>query len=303
MDIKGLQYFMTAAERLNFTLAAKECYITQTAMSLHIKKMEDELGFKLFNRNKHTTELTRAGEDFYIRAKALVFEYEMAVKHARNVDKGMGGMLGILVPGCIEGFMLMDKLRAFRAQHPDVNINMYVDTLGRHVGRLKMGNADVSIGPPEELELDHDFIVKKLREDPMVAVVSVNHPLAKMEYVTAEMIKNETAILCGYEDVTTSFRVVRGTSMLPGFEPKSIMLTSNVNELFLMVELERGISFMPAFAKQRIRLPDAGIAFIPCVYENASDGAPEPTTETMITYLKNNTNPVLEPFLEILLSK
>ncbi|MDR2771118.1 MAG: LysR family transcriptional regulator, partial [Clostridiales Family XIII bacterium] len=52
MDIKGLQYFIAAAERLNFTTAAKECYITQTAMSLHISKMEDELGFKLFNRNR-----------------------------------------------------------------------------------------------------------------------------------------------------------------------------------------------------------------------------------------------------------
>ena len=301
MDIKGLQYFITAAERLNFTVAAKECYITQTAMSLHIKKMEDELGIKLFNRNKHTTELTRAGEDFYIRARALVFEYEIAVKHARSVAGGINGILGILVPGHIEGFVLMDKLRLFRSKYPDVQVNMFVDSFGRHIGRMKMGNADLCVGPPEDMQLDSDFIVEKLREDPIVAVLSANHPLAKMEYVTPGMLKSETAILCGYEDVTSAFRVVRGSSIFPGFEVNSIIMASNVDELLFLVELERGVSFMPAFARFRIASENAGVVFVPCLYDNAPVERPSPTTITAVSYLKRNTNPVLQPFLDILL--
>ena len=303
MDIKGLQYFITAAERLNFTVAAKECYITQTAMSLHIKKMEDELGLKLFNRNKHTTELTLAGEDFYVRARALVFEYEIAVKHARSISKGINGILGVLVPGCIEGFVLMDKLQIFRAKYPEVQINMFVDSFGRHIGRMKMGNADLCVGPPEDMQLDTDFVVEKLREDPIVAVLSSNHPLAKREYVTPEMLKSETAILCGYEDISSSFRVVRGSSVFPGFEAKSIIMASNVDELLFLVELERGISFMPAFARMRIASDHAGVVFVPCIFENTPEAFPPPTTVTAVSYLKKNTNPVLQPFLDILLRK
>ena len=72
MDIRGLQYFISAAECLNFTRAARECYITQTAMSLHIAKMEKELGFQLFSRKNHVVKLTPAGKDFYVRAQRIV---------------------------------------------------------------------------------------------------------------------------------------------------------------------------------------------------------------------------------------
>ncbi len=303
MDIKGLHYFIMAAERLNFTVAAKECYITQTAMSLHIKKMEGELGVKLFDRNKHTTKLTRAGEDFYVRACALVSEYESAVKHARSVADGIDGIIGILVPGCIEGFMLMEKLREFRKLYPGVQTNIFVDTLGRHVGRLKMGNVDVSIGPPEETELDSAFTVETLREDPIVAVLSSNHPLANRDFLTSEMLKPETAILCGYEDDSTSFRVVRGNTAFPGFESKSIIMANNFNELMFLVELNRGISFMPEFANMRITPDNSGVVFKPCIIENAPEGSPPPTVLTTVTYMKKNTNPALEPFLDVLLDR
>lgn len=70
MDIRGLKYFISAAECLNFTRAAKECFITQTAMSQHIANMEKELGFQLFRRNNRNVELTTAGRDFYEQMKA-----------------------------------------------------------------------------------------------------------------------------------------------------------------------------------------------------------------------------------------
>ena len=65
MDIRGIKYFISAAECLNFTRAARECFITQTAMSQHIANMEKELGFQLFRRNNRNVELTPAGRDFY----------------------------------------------------------------------------------------------------------------------------------------------------------------------------------------------------------------------------------------------
>lgn len=61
MDMKSLNYFVHAAETLNFTKAAKECYISQTAISLSIAKMEEELGFMLFDRNNRSIRLTPAG--------------------------------------------------------------------------------------------------------------------------------------------------------------------------------------------------------------------------------------------------
>ena len=86
MDIRGLKYFISAAECLNFTRAAKECFITQTAMSQHIANMEKELGFQLFRRNNRNVELTTAGRDFYEQMKAVVHSYDNAVRHSQNLD-------------------------------------------------------------------------------------------------------------------------------------------------------------------------------------------------------------------------
>ena len=72
MDIRGLRYFISAAECLNFTQAAKECFITQTAMSQHIANMEKELGFQLFRRNNRRVELTAAGRDALLGAELIL---------------------------------------------------------------------------------------------------------------------------------------------------------------------------------------------------------------------------------------
>ena len=88
MDIRGIKYFISAAECLNFTRAARECFITQTAMSQHIANMEKELGFQLFLRNNRNVELTPAGRDFYEQMKLVVHGYDNAVRHSRNLSSG-----------------------------------------------------------------------------------------------------------------------------------------------------------------------------------------------------------------------
>ena len=72
MDINGLRYFIKVAETMNFTKAASECAITQTAMSQHIRNMEKSLGFKLFERSTRQVTLTPAGENFYKKAQVIV---------------------------------------------------------------------------------------------------------------------------------------------------------------------------------------------------------------------------------------
>ena len=70
MNIHSLQYFCSVAKHLNFSKAAEECHIAQTAMSRSIAAMEDELGFRLFDRTRHHVELTPAGAYFLKEAKS-----------------------------------------------------------------------------------------------------------------------------------------------------------------------------------------------------------------------------------------
>jgi DNA-binding transcriptional LysR family regulator len=298
LDIKGLQYFITAAERLNFTVAAKERYITQTAMSLHIKKMEDELGFKLFIRNKHTTALTEAGRDFYARAREIIWEYGAAVRHAASVDSGVTGIVSLVIPSCIEGFVLMDRLRAFRAAYPGVELNIYVEPPELHIGSIKSGRADLCVGAPDDMALDPDFLVERLREDPIIIVCSARHPFSKLGTVTAEMLRHEPVILCGPKGIPNTFRTLRNSRMQSGFDPDSIISVNNMDEMLLLIELERGIAFLPAFVSDRISEETSGVRFVQCDYEGGT-----PTMTTAVGRLKSNPNPVLKNLLSALLQR
>jgi DNA-binding transcriptional LysR family regulator len=295
MDIKGLQYFVTAAERLNFTVAAKACYITQTAMSLHIKKMEDELGFKLFIRDKHTTNLTDAGRAFYLRAREIILSYEAAVRHSASVNDGVVGVVDVILPSCIEGFMLMDRFRAFSEMYPEVRVNVNVEPPGRHIDCIRSGRADICVGAPDEMDLDDDFAVERLREDPVTILCGKHHPLASVGHVTVEMISREPVIVCGPKGIPNVFRTLRNSRLLSGLDSDMTLSVDNMDDMLLTIELGRGIGFLPEFVRNHIPLDTSGLAFLNCDFNGRV-----PTMTTAAGYLKATPNPAITNLLQML---
>ena len=84
MNLKQLEYFVSVAETLNFTKAAKKCFISQTAMTQQIRALEEGIGAALFIRDKHHVELTPAGRVFMNEARVILARAEEAVKLARS---------------------------------------------------------------------------------------------------------------------------------------------------------------------------------------------------------------------------
>ena len=88
MNTQQLYYFVTAAETLNFSKAAEKCYISQTAMSLQIKSLEQLVGVPLFNRDQHHVELTAAGKIYLEEAREILRRSDEAVYLARSAAEG-----------------------------------------------------------------------------------------------------------------------------------------------------------------------------------------------------------------------
>lgn len=80
MNLKQMEYFVAAAEQLNFTRAAKKCFISQTAMTLQIQSLEEKIGVPLFVRDKHHVELTAAGKVYLNEARAILVRAEEAAE-------------------------------------------------------------------------------------------------------------------------------------------------------------------------------------------------------------------------------
>ena len=79
MNLKQLEYFVSVGETLNFTKAAKKCFISQTAMTQQIRALEQGIGALLFIRDKHHVELTPAGRVFMNEAKARTASLRSAI--------------------------------------------------------------------------------------------------------------------------------------------------------------------------------------------------------------------------------
>ena len=82
MSFRRIEYFLSVAKHLNFTKAARECYVAQAAISQQIKQFEEELGFKLFDRGGTAVALTPAGEYFARQCQSVLSQYHGAVKRA-----------------------------------------------------------------------------------------------------------------------------------------------------------------------------------------------------------------------------
>ena len=80
MDIRPLRYFIAVAEHLNFTVASKELFVAQPAVSQQIALLEKKLGVKLFLRDKHSVQLTNAGAVFLKDAKEIIKKLEESIE-------------------------------------------------------------------------------------------------------------------------------------------------------------------------------------------------------------------------------
>jgi DNA-binding transcriptional LysR family regulator len=183
-------------------------------------------------------------------------------------------------------------------QHPGVEVNIYVEPPARHIGSIKRGLTDLCIGAPDDMELDPDFTVERLREDPIVVVCSVHHPFARLGIVTAEILQREPVIVCGPKGIPNTFRTLRSSRMQSGLDSDSVVSVNNMDEMLLLIELERGIGFLPNFISDRIAVDTSGIRFVRCEYNGKT-----PTMTTAIGYLRSNPNPVLKNVLSAILPR
>ena len=117
--MQRLKYFIRLAETLNFTKAASDCFIVQTAMSRQIAALENELGVVLFKRDTHSVQLTPAGQEFYWHAIKIVGNFEHALERIQQVSQKEDRSLRIGI-GPYEQFLLAPVLKKFVRRHPDV---------------------------------------------------------------------------------------------------------------------------------------------------------------------------------------
>jgi DNA-binding transcriptional LysR family regulator len=196
VELRQLATFIAVAEEASFTRAADRLHVVQSAVSAGVRKLEQELDARLFDRSTHRVELTDAGRALLPEARATL----AAAQAARDaVDEARGGLRGTVVVGTMQAqgmraIDLVGVLAAFGAEHPGVEVRI------RHAGgssemvvEVRDGRLDLAFvalpgdGPPG-VEL------VALASEPIMLAVPAGHPLAERADIELAALRDETLV-------------------------------------------------------------------------------------------------------------
>ncbi|MCU0932620.1 MAG: LysR substrate-binding domain-containing protein [Serpentinimonas sp.] len=195
MTLTELKYIVAVAREKHFGKAAEACFVSQPTLSVAIKKLEEELDLKLFERNASEVAVTALGEEV-VRQAQIVLEQAAAIKEiAKRGKDPLAGPLRVGVIYTIGPYLLPDLVRQVIERTPQMPLMLQENLTAKLLEQLRLGEIDCAIlaEPFPETSL----AIAPLYDEPFVAVVPVNHPLANQKVITAEQLKKETMLLLG----------------------------------------------------------------------------------------------------------
>jgi len=244
MDLDQLRYFLRVAERQSFTKAAADLGISQPALSRSIRKLEEDLGQPVFERQSRAVVLTDAGRLLQTRARqALAVLDDVRVE---ITDDGRSGCLRIGAIPTVAPYFLPDVLRRFTNAFPDASVVVREQTTDRLLKACGDGEIDLAILalPVSAPYLD----VETLFEEELLLVMPPSHPLASRPAIRIADIEPLPFILLDeahcLTDTIVSFCKQRS------FQPVAVERTSQLATVQELVSLAHGVSMIPAMARR-----------------------------------------------------
>src|ERR1700758_3060338 len=250
MELRQIRSFLSVAETLHFGRSAELIHISQPALSLQIRALEEEVGVRLFERNRRKTILTAAGLAFRDDAAAALSQLEQAMRSARLAANGKLGLLRIGFISTVGSEIVPNIVRQFRELNPEVEFSLRAIPSADQVQMLETGSLDVGffrlpIGGHSALD------VVTVHRERFVLVVPASHKLAKRKRVRLSEISGEDFVMYertyapGFHDLI--FGMLRDARIVPNVSQTAAELSMIVS----LVDAHMGVAILPASAVQR----------------------------------------------------
>ena len=173
MNLKQMEYFITIVNEGSISAAAKSLHISQPPLSTQMKLLEEELGVTLFQRGSRSIILTEAGKLFYDRAQGILDMTGAARQELEQMGRGLHGALRLGMISSVETEAIINRITAFRTQHPGVNFCIYEGNTYQLMDKLNTGLIEAAIVRTPFPEESYDCLY--LAEEPMTAVGMAKH--------------------------------------------------------------------------------------------------------------------------------
>lgn len=181
-ELRHIRAFLKIAETRNFTRAANDLHISQSALTVQVQQLEATLGMQLFDRNKRGATLTAAGQDVLAPLQRLFLDAQAIVDHAQEIRTASAGFVTVAALPTVCATVLPGILKSFLKAHPGIRVHIS-DVIAEQVREaLHKRQADIGIGT--RLGRDADLRATPLFQDRLFVFVPVGHPLAKRTLLT-----------------------------------------------------------------------------------------------------------------------
>ena len=194
MELTALRYFAAVAKELHFRKAAAKLHITQAPLSAAIRKLEDELSCKLFERTSRMVKLTAAGEFFLAEAEAVLNRADQAQKQLADF---LAGEKEQLLIGCNEPAIhsfLPEVLSRVRNLEPEIRMQLRELETAEQCVMLKNGSLDIGFLRPSSMDIS-GLTTRLIYRDRYILVLPRDHKLARCGRISREDLAGEDVIL------------------------------------------------------------------------------------------------------------
>ena len=241
MEMNQLEFFRKVVEEGSFSKAAERVYRTQPAVSIAIRRLEEEIGAPLFERSQKTPALTDVGQLVYDYAKRILSLRDQALDGVAELKSLKRGRVRIGANESTSHYLLPQIILDYRKRYPQVKVEIFghsSDLLSREVLDGKVDFALMAFDP-----VDSDLESFPVLKDELVLIMHPNHPLAKRAAVTVEELGKESFVA---HNVKTGSRQRVLEVFAQHRTPLNITLElATIETIKRFVQLEIGLGFVP----------------------------------------------------------
>lgn len=193
VSLRQLRYLESLADTHHFGHAAEACAVSQPALSMQIKELEDELNLSLVERRKSGVELTEKGEEITRRARLILASVRDLVDYAKRQEGVLSGVLKLGAIPSIAPYLLPAALPALQAKFPALSLQLRETMTSALVNELVSGNLDVILValPIDDPEVE----THRLFDDAFILAIKATKENARMRGATADMLTKERLLL------------------------------------------------------------------------------------------------------------
>lgn len=194
-ELRHIRAFLKIAETRNFTRAANDLHVSQSALTVQVQQLEESLGVRLFDRNKRGVTLTAAGKDVFGPLQRLFKDAQTIVEHARDLSSASTGFVSIAALPTVCAGPLPELVRGFLESHPGIRVQIS-DVIAERV-REAVLKREVDFGIGTLHGRDAELRATPLFRDRLVVFTPPRHPLAEKRSVTLREASAHGLILPG----------------------------------------------------------------------------------------------------------